>query len=50
MGGKVKAEPVSKKPCEEELEKERRRAGRAGQKPLASGSGRGAKQRPEPGR
>jgi hypothetical protein len=47
---KTKAETVSKKVREEELAKERRRAGRAGHKLPSSGSGRGEKQRPGPGR
>jgi hypothetical protein len=47
---KNKAETVSKKAREEELAKERRRAGRPGQKLASSGSGRGEKQRPERGR
>ena len=49
-GAKTKAGTVSKKPREEELAKERRRAGRAGHKLPSSGSGRGQKQRPERGR
>jgi hypothetical protein len=49
-GAKSKAETVGKKPSEEELEKERRRAGRGGQKLRSSGSGRGEKQRSSPGR
>ena len=49
-GVKTKAGTVSKKAREEELGKERRRAGRVGQKEPASGSGRGEKQRPGPGR
>ena len=49
-GGKAKAGTVGKKPREEELAKERRRAGRVGQKVSSSGSGRGEKQRPSPGR
>ena len=47
---KTKAVTVSKKPREEELAKERRRAGRVGHKlPSSSPSGR-EKQRPSPGR
>ena len=42
-GAKTKAETGSKKAREEELAKERRRAGRAGHKVQASGSGRGAR-------
>jgi hypothetical protein len=49
-GAKAKAETVGKKAREEELAKERRRAGRVGQKMPSSGSGRGEKQRPERGR
>jgi hypothetical protein len=50
-GVKTKPGTVSKKAREDELAKERRRAGRVGrQKVPASGSGRGEKQRPEPGR
>jgi hypothetical protein len=49
-GGKTKAETVRKKAREEELAKERRRAGRVGHKPPSSGSGRGEKPRPGPGR
>jgi hypothetical protein len=45
-----KTETVSKKAREEELAKERRRAGRTGHKVASSGSGRGEKQRPERGR
>jgi hypothetical protein len=41
---------AGKKDREEELAKERRRAGRVGQKMRSSGSGRGERQRPEPGR
>jgi hypothetical protein len=48
-GAKTKAETVGKK-AREELAKERRRAGRVGQKVPASGSGRGEKPRPSPGR
>jgi hypothetical protein len=47
---KAKAETVAKKAREEELAKERRRAGRVGHKMPASGSGRGEKQRQSPGR
>jgi hypothetical protein len=47
---KNKAGTVGKKPREEELAKERRRAGRVGQKVPAAGSGRGEKQRPGPSR
>jgi hypothetical protein len=49
-GVKTKAGTVSKKAREDELAKERRRAGRVGQKVSASGSGRGEKQRGSPGR
>jgi hypothetical protein len=49
-GVKTKAGTVSKKAREEELAKERRRAGRAGQKGQLPGPGRGEKQRPSPGR
>jgi len=49
-GAKTKAGTVGKKPREEELAKERRRAGRVGQKLPASGSVRGEKQRSSPGR
>ena len=49
-GSKAKMETVSKKPREEELAKERRRAGRMGQKVPSAGPGRGEKQRPGPGR
>ena len=49
-GAKTKAERPAKKAREEELAKERRRAGRVGQKVPVSGSGRGEKQRPSPGR
>ena len=49
-GVKTKAETVAKKPREEELVKERRRAARVGQKVTSSGPGRGEKQRPERGR
>jgi hypothetical protein len=49
-GGKSKAERLAKKPREEELAKERRRAGRGGQKVPASDPGRGEKRRPGPGR
>jgi len=44
------AETVGKKPQEQELAKERRRAGAVGQKVTSSGSGRGEKGRPERGR
>ena len=47
---KTKAETVGKKAREEELAKERRRAGRTGQKVRLPGSGRGEKQRHSPGR
>jgi hypothetical protein len=46
----AKPKATGKKAREEELAKERRRAGRVGQKVPASGSGRGEKQRPERGR
>jgi hypothetical protein len=49
-GAKTKAESLAKKAREEELAKERRRAGRVGQKVQSSGSGRGEKQRSGPGR
>ena len=49
-GSKAKMETVSKKPREEELAKERRRAGRVVHKVPSAGSGRGEKQRPERGR
>ena len=49
-GGKSKAETVSKKAREEELAKERRRAGRVGHKLPSSDPRRGEKQRPGPGR
>jgi hypothetical protein len=49
-GVKTKAGTVSKKAREEDLAKERRRARRVGHKVPASGSGRGEKQRPGPGR
>jgi hypothetical protein len=49
-GAKAKAETVSKKAREEELAKERRRAGRVGQKVPSAGPGREGKQRPSPGR
>ena len=49
-GPKTKAKTVDKKAREEELAKERRRAGQVGLKLPASGSGRGEKQRPSPGR
>jgi hypothetical protein len=48
-GAKTKAEAVRKKAREEELAKERRRAGLAGQKVPTSGSRRGQKERPSPG-
>jgi hypothetical protein len=48
---KARTKATGKKAREEELAKERRRAARvARQKVAASGSGRGEKQRPEPGR
>ena len=49
-GAKTKAETVAKKAREEELAKERRRAGRAGRKLPSSGPSRGEKQRSSPGR
>jgi hypothetical protein len=49
-GAKAKAGTGSKKAREEELAKERRRAGRGGRKAPSAGSGRGEKQRPERGR
>jgi len=49
-GDKTKAETVSKKAREEELAKERRRAGRPGHKAASSDPRRGEKQRPSPGR
>jgi hypothetical protein len=49
-GAKAKAGTAGKKAREEELAKERRRAGRVGQKVSSSGSGRGEKQRGSPGR
>ena len=49
-GAKTKVETASKKAREEELAKERRRAGRVGQKGPASDPGRGEKQRPSRGR
>jgi hypothetical protein len=49
-GAKTKAGTAKQKAGEEELAKERRRAGRVGQKGPASGSGRGEKQRPGPSR
>ena len=49
-GAKTKAGTVSKKPREEELAKERRRAGRVVPKPPSSGPGRGGKQRGSPER
>jgi len=45
-----KTETVGKKAREEELAKERRRAGRVGQKGPSSGSGRGEEQLSSPGR
>ncbi len=47
---KTKAERLAKKAREEELAKERRRAGRVGQKLPSSGSGRGEKERSRPSR
>jgi hypothetical protein len=49
-GAKTKAGTAAKKAREEELAKERRRAGRVGQKVPSAGPGRGEKQRPGPGR
>jgi hypothetical protein len=49
-GAKTKAGTAGKKSREEELAKERRRAGRSGQKLPSSGSGRAEKQRASPGR
>jgi hypothetical protein len=49
-GAKTKTPSASKKAREEELAKERRRAGRAGHKVPSAGSRRGEKQRPGPGR
>jgi hypothetical protein len=49
-GGKTKAATASKKAREEELAKERRRAGRVGQKGPSSGAGRGEKKWPGPSR
>jgi hypothetical protein len=49
-GAKTKAGTAGKKVREEELAKERRRAGRAGHKPGSSASGRGEKERRSPGR
>jgi hypothetical protein len=49
-GGKTKAATVGEKPREEELAKERRRAGRVGQKVSSAGPGRGEKQRHSPPR
>jgi hypothetical protein len=49
-GAKPKAGTAGKKPREEELAKERRRAGRLGHKVPASGPGRGEKQRRGPDR
>jgi hypothetical protein len=47
---KTGAKTTGKKPREEELAKERRRAGSAVQKVPSAGKGRGEKQRPGPGR
>jgi hypothetical protein len=49
-GAKNKAERLAKKPREEELAKERRRAGRVGQKLPSADPRWGEKQRPSPGR
>ena len=49
-GAKTKAERLAKKAREEELAKERRRAGRVGHKVPSAGSRRGEKERPERGR
>jgi hypothetical protein len=49
-GAKTKAERLAKKAREEELAKERRRAGRGSQKVPSAGSRRGEKQRSERGR
>jgi hypothetical protein len=49
-GAKTKAGTATKKAREEELAKERRRAGRAGHKVPSAGAGRGEKQRSGPGR
>jgi hypothetical protein len=49
-GAKTKPGTASKKARQEELAKERRRAGRAGQKVPASGPSRGEKQRHSPSR
>jgi hypothetical protein len=49
-GAKTKAGTAGKKAREEELAKERRRAGRVGRQAPSSGSGRGEKERPERGR
>jgi hypothetical protein len=49
-GAKTKAATASKKAREEELAKERRRAGRVGHKVPSAGPERGEKQRPERGR
>jgi hypothetical protein len=49
-GVKTKAGTVSKKAREEELAKERRRAGRVGRQAPSSSPGRGEKQRASPGR
>jgi hypothetical protein len=47
---KAKPKATGKKPREEELAKERRRAGRVGRQVSSAGSRRGEKQRPSPGR
>jgi hypothetical protein len=47
---KAKPKATGKKAREQELAKERRRAGRAGHKVPSAGSGRGEKQRSSPGR
>jgi hypothetical protein len=49
-GAKTKAGTVGKKPRDEELAKERRRAGRVGQKVPSSGQHRDERQRSSPGR
>jgi hypothetical protein len=49
-GAKTKAGTAAKKAREEELAKERRRAGRVGQKVPSAGFGRAEKQRGSPGR
>jgi hypothetical protein len=49
-GAKTKAGRLAKKAREEELAKERRRAGQVGHKLPSSGPGKGEKQRPSPGR